>query len=82
MEFTCNNFLTISGIFKRVPFNYFWLPRRMATYALQFPWEELVSIADLPSIYHAFNSGSSGNGFVFWQQRLGQSCDDVIAWDR
>ena len=54
----------------------------MADYALQFPWEALVSLADLPSIYPAFNSGSSGNGFVFWQQRLGQSCDDVIAWDR
>ena len=82
MEFTCNNFLTISGIFKCDPFNYFWFPRGMAAYALQFPWEALVSLADLPSIYHAFNPGSSGDGFVFWEQRLGQSCDDVIAGNR
>ena len=54
----------------------------MAAYALQFPWEALVSNVDLPSIYPAFNSGSSGDGFVFWQQRLGQSCDDVIAGNR
>ena len=79
MEFACNNFLTISGIFKRGPFNYYRLSRGMAAYALQFPWKTLVSLTDLPSIYHAFNSGSSGDGFVFWQQRLDQSRDDVIA---
>ena len=79
MEFTCNNFLAISGNFKRSPFNYFWIPRGMADYALQFPWEAYFSHADLPSIYNAFNSGSSGHGLVFWQQRLDQSRNDVIA---
>ena len=79
MEFACNNFLTIAGIFKRGPFNYYRLSRGMAANALQFPWKVLGPLADLPSIYPALNSSSSGDGFVFWQQRLGQSGDDDIA---
>ena len=82
MEFTCNNFLTISGIFKCGPFNYFWLSRGMAAYALQFPWKALVSLADLPSIYPSFNPGSSRDGFIFREQWLDQSYDDVIAGNR
>ncbi|GIT04571.1 MAG: hypothetical protein CM1200mP28_18300 [Deltaproteobacteria bacterium] len=47
-----------------------------------FPGKYWFRLLTYLPFFPALNSRSSGDGFVFWQQWLGQSCDDVITGNR